>query len=768
MNPKVQALIGDAVSLFQNGLVNEAEFSLLQVLKIQKNNLPALEILGLIKASTGNHSEAIHYLKKAVQINANNASTQYNLAKVLSESNAHLASLPHHEKACKLAPQNPDAWINYGKALSSNDKHNEAILAFDKALAIHPNKIETILNKGIALRALGLHEESISAFDTILFQQPGHYLALLNKGIALVHKKAYDEGMTYLDEAMLISPKDASPLIYKGLVLYERKRYQEALATSLDALRLEPNSPDIFLNIGSIFNELKRYPEAIDNFNQAITLDPNYAQAYFNKGLALSEIKEYELSLESYNKAFAINPNIDFLIGSRLRMKMELGDWSHIDNQISALALALSEDRKVITPFGLMPLIDSPSLQLQAAKIWALANFHIEELKNSPTIVRNVDNKIRLAYFSADFKNHPVAHLTSELFELHNRDQFEVYGISLDRANPNDPVRQRLMRAFDRFIEVEDQSDYEIAKYCRELGIDIAVDLGGYTQSARADIFKYRAAPIQVNYLGFPGSLGSPSFEYIIADQVVIPESAKHFYTEKVAYLPHSYMVDDSKRLPSDIAISRGEFELPEDAFVYCCFNNSYKFNRQMVGCWARILHQVNNSVLWLSENTAPFRKNLISEFQQLGIESSRIIFAKRVESMADHLARHRLANLFLDTLPFNAHTTAIDSLKSGLPLLTILGNSFPARVAGSLLIALGMPELIAKDVAEYGAIAIELGNNPSRLNDLQMKLSANICTSPLFNTKLFTSNIEALYAQMYSTYQNNQAPDHISLKNVP
>ncbi|QWE10694.1 tetratricopeptide repeat protein [Polynucleobacter sp. es-EL-1] len=762
MNPKVQVLIGEAVSLFQNGLVNEAEFSLLQVLKIQKNNLPALEILGLIKASTGSHSEAIHYLKKAVQINANNASTQYNLAKVLSESSAHLASLPHHEKATKLAPENLDAWINYGKSLSAVGKIREAVLAFDKALLINPNKIEVILNKAIALRGLGLYADSISAFDIILNQQPGHYLALLNKGITLVHKKSYDEGIACLDEAIAISPQDASPLIYKGLALYERKLYQDALSVSLSAFNLEPNSPDILLNIGSIFNELKQYHEAIAYFDKAIELDPNYAEAYFNKGLALSEIKDYEHSLESYNKAFAINPNIEFLIGSRLRMKMELGDWSNIVNEISALALALSENKKVIAPFALMPLIDSPSLQLQAAKIWASTSNHIEELTNKPTIIGNDDNKIRLAYFSADFKNHPVAHLTSELFELHNRDKFEVYGISLEKANPDDSIRQRLMQAFDHFIELEDKSDQEIAKYCKELGIDIAIDLGGYTKSARPDIFKYRVAPIQVNYLGFPGSLGSSSFDYIIADKVVIPESAKNFYTEKVAYLPHSYMVDDSKRLPSDSIKSRSEFDLPEDAFIYCCFNNSYKFNKPMIESWSRILHQVNNSALWLSENTAPFRKNLISEFQKLGIESSRIIFAERLESISDHLARHRLADLFLDTLPFNAHTTAIDALKSGLPLLTTLGNSFPARVAGSLLTTLGMPELIAKDAIEYEDIAVELGNNLSKLDDLKLQLSSNIKTSPLFNTKLFTSNIEALYTHMHSIYRNNQPPDHI------
>lgn len=762
MSLKIHSLIDAAVNLYQNGLIEDAETTLQQVLKLQKNNLPALEILGLIKATSGAHQDAAKYLKKAVQINPNNPSTQYNLAKALVDSNDYLASLPHHEKAIKLAPQNVDALINYGQTLSQLGRHNDALLLFDKAITLNPNLSQIRLNKAIALRGAGRYEDALHAFDELIETNPTLYLAHLNKGLILVQQKKYQDGISCLDAAISISADDITPLLSKGQALYEQKMYIEALSEMLQALKIEPNSDEVNLNIGSILNELKRHGEAIAYFNKAITLNPDNANAHSNKGLAYSELRQYDESLVSYKKAYSIDPDIDFLLGSLLRIKLLLGDWSSIENEIAALTKKLPESKKIISPFTLMALTDSPMQHLQAAKIWAGQLDHIHELGEDQQRDPKSGNKIRVAYFSADFKEHPVAQLTAELFKLHDRSKFEVLAISLDQDGRFNPMREKLRSNFDHFIDAANQTDEQIAKLSRSLGVDISIDLGGYTESARPEIFRYRTAPIQVNYLGYPGSLGSSCFEYIIADHSLIPESDREFYTEKIAYLPNSYMVDDSKRLASDISLSRSEFGLPEDAFVYCCFNNSYKFNELMVKRWSIILKQVENSVLWLSENNSIFRSNLLAEFNEHGIEGSRIIFAQRMDKISDHLARLKLADLFLDTTPFNAHTTAMDALKSGLPLLTMIGNSFPARVAGSLLNALDLTELITHNIQDYEMLAIELGNDPNSIQAIKNKLSLNIRTAPLFNTRLFTSNLESLFIAMQNRYENNLPPDHI------
>jgi predicted O-linked N-acetylglucosamine transferase (SPINDLY family) len=373
-------------------------------------------------------------------------------------------------------------------------------------------------------------------------------------------------------------------------------------------------------------------------------------------------------------------------------------------------------------------------------------------------------DKIRIAYFSPDFQFHPVSFLTSELFEIHDRDKFEVFAFSLKKGLIRDEMNLRLRKGFDRFIDVDNMSDREIAQLVRELDVDIAIDLSGLTQDSRTGIFSYRTAPIQVNWLGYPGTMGSNYMDYIIADKTIIPESHQQFYSEKVTYLPDTYMVDDSKRVASTREFTREECGLPRNAFVFCCFNNDYKFNPQVLDRWSRILLSVDCSVLWVSENNKYFRTNIKTEFEKRGIDSSRIIFAQRLELMEDHLARYVLADLFLDTHPYNAHTTAVDSLKAGVPVLTLMGQSFASRVAASLLNAIGLSELITNTQEEYEALAIELATNPKKLADIKLKLANNYRTMPLFNTPLFAKNIETAYIKMYEGYFEGLPPKTINI----
>jgi predicted O-linked N-acetylglucosamine transferase (SPINDLY family) len=324
-------------------------------------------------------------------------------------------------------------------------------------------------------------------------------------------------------------------------------------------------------------------------------------------------------------------------------------------------------------------------------------------------------------------------------------------------------MRQRLEKSFDQFIEVGSKSDVEVAKLSRDLNIDIAVDLKGFTQDARTGIFSYRAAPIQVNYLGYPGTMGADYIDYIIADKTLIPLDAQSSYTEKVVYLPNSYQVNDRKRIISDRQFTRQELGLPEDRFVFCCFNNNFKILPATFTSWMRILKATEGSVLWLLQDNSWVVENLKKEAQKQGVDAQRLVFADRLP-LSEHLARHSQADLFLDTFPYNAHTTTSDALWAGLPVLTMMGQSFASRVAASLLNAIGLPELITNTQEQYETFAVELAQNPLKLAEIKLKLANNRLITPLFDTPVFTKNIEAAYLKMIERYQTDMMPDHVTI----
>jgi predicted O-linked N-acetylglucosamine transferase (SPINDLY family) len=444
-------------------------------------------------------------------------------------------------------------------------------------------------------------------------------------------------------------------------------------------------------------------------------------------------------------------------------LKLKVCSWDDCGATLALLPEKIKSGEKIITPFPLLSLIDDPCLHQQCAQIFTQEKYPVN-LALGPIAKRAKSSKIRLGYFSADFGNHPVSLLTAELFELHDRNQFEVIAFSF---GPDDQstMRSRLQNTFDQFIDVTELSDQAVASLARDHKIDIAVDLGGHTKGARTGIFAYRAAPIQVNYLGYPGTLGADFMDYVIADSTIIPLEHQAFYSEAIVHLPHSYMVDDSKRIPSNKNFSRADFALPDEAMVFCCFNNDYKFNQGVLESWSRILLAVENSVLWIHDNSELFKQNLTKEFEKLNISSSRIIFSPKVELMSDHLARYALADLFLDTFPYNAHTTAADSLKAGVPVLTILGEAFAGRVAASLLNALDLNELVTTSQKEYESLAIELAASPEKLISIKERLKLHLLSKPLFNSRLFTRDIESIYLRMMERHWAGLAPDHIQAR---
>jgi predicted O-linked N-acetylglucosamine transferase (SPINDLY family) len=414
-----------------------------------------------------------------------------------------------------------------------------------------------------------------------------------------------------------------------------------------------------------------------------------------------------------------------------------------------------------VNPFFLLPLCDSPTLQQRAAVRWVSAQCP-SDAAVVPIATRHHAAPIHIGYFSADYHEHATSYLIAQLLELHDRSRFRVSCISFGPPSEG-AMRKRLVAGCDDFIDVRGQSDASIALLARSRGIDIAVDLKGFTQDNRIGIFAHRAAPLQVNFLGYPGTMGAPFIDYIIADPVVIPESLQHLYTEKIIRLPHSYQVNDAARAIAAVSVTRSELNLPHTGFVFCCFNNAYKILPAMFDRWMRILSRVDGSVLWLLGDNPGMIHNLQREAAARGIAPERLIFADRID-VPHHLARHRAADLFIDTLPCNAHTTGSDALWAGVPLLTCAGDSFAARVAASLLRAIGLPELIAETPERYEEMAIHYARHPDLLSDIRRRLNQNRLTEPLFDTPRYCRDLEAALAGIYGRQQAGDPPNNLRI----
>ena len=633
----------------------------------------------------------------------------------------------------------------------------------EKVIKIDPNNSKANELLSYSYGKLGRFDLSFEFLKVACSQSNCSPQALYYFGSAQLKEGLFDQAIESFEKSMLRGGEffealhdlaTAQALI--GDLASALNNYQKCLKFGIPSYKL-------FFNIGRIYDDLKRFDEAIDHYDKALSLKPDYAEGWSNKGAVLNELKRFDEAIDHYHKALSLKSDINWAYGILLHAKMRICSWSGLEESSDNIFNKVAVNEKVLTPFHLLSLTDDAMLQKKSSEIYAQDEYPFNHLLG-PIAKRTENQKIRIGYFSADFKNHPVSLLTSELFEIHDRQRFEVFAFSLQKAPIGDVVNLRLRKGFDRFIDVDNMSDLKIAQLARELQVDIAIDLAGPTQHSRTGIFSYRAAPIQVNWLGYPGTSGAHFIDYIIADKTIIPEQYQQFYAEKVVTLPDTYMVDDSKRISSSRVFTRNECGLPENTFVFCCFNNDYKFNPKILNAWSRILLEVEKSVFWISENNQRFKVNLITEFERRGVDASRIIFAQRVELMADHLARYALADIFLDTHPYNAHTTAVDALKVGVPVLTLMGQSFASRVAGSLLNAIDLPELIANTQEEYEALAIELAKHPQKLADIKLKLVNNRLTTPLFNTPLFTKNLEAAYIKIFERYQDDLQPDHISI----
>lgn len=568
---------------------------------------------------------------------------------------------------------------------------------------------------------------------------------LFEKGIAALDVGQYAAAAEIFAQVLARAPAFSPGHNALGLARAGLGRTAEALASYDAAARADPSSAAPLINRATLLRDMGHLDTALATLDKAVALEPQDPAGHANRGSLLMEMSRPAAAIASFDRALALHPAFPYLPGFRLINKAYICDWDAIDDDLAAVAAGIRRGEPVAAPWTLLALFDSPALQRQAAEAWVAAKFPPNGALG-PIAKYPRHERIKLGYFCADFHRHPTGHLIAGLFERHHRSAFEVVAFSL-RPVRDDDMHRRIVAAADRFIDVRDRSDKDIAALSRELEVDIAVDLNGLITNNRVGIFAHRAAPLQVNYLAYPGTMGAPYMDYILADNTVISDAA--FYTERVVRLPDCYQVNDAQRRVAGRRFTRAELGLPETGFVFACFNNNFKITPWVFDLWMRILHAVEGSVLWLIEDNAAAAANLRREAERRGIDRVRLVFAPRMPQ-EDHLARQAAADLFLDTVPYNAHTTGSDALWMGLPLLTCPGESFAARVAASLLQTIGLPELIAPTLPGYEALAVALAKDRGRLEDIKQKLRLKRTSSPLFDLDRFTLNIEAAFTRMY------------------
>lgn len=665
-------------------------------------------------------------------------------------------------RAVALRPGHVSLRFERGMALSALERHQEALGEYDKVLAKEPDHLAALNHRGIALQELGRFHEAEACYRRAIELCPDDTDAYNNRGILLQKLKRFEQALALHDHVLAIRPHDVGALRGRGNALQGLQRHIEALVTYDRALEIEPTNYRVLNNRGAAFNEIKMYPEAMACLDKAIALAPDLAEAHYHRGNALKGMKRLPEALASYEKALAIGASVPCAFDGYGDCAADACDWTRTARVEAELEAHIAGKKSILSPFTVLAFGATPAMQLACARTYIGHKFGTPPAPMHGGARRRHD-KPRIAYLSAGFNRHTTSHLMANLFERHDRSKFEITGISFGAADATD-IRARVVASFDRFHDVRDLSDRDAAKLVNELQIDIAVDLTGHTRNARPGILWHRPAPIQVNYLGYPGTLGADFIDYIIADATVLPPGEERFYAEKVVRLPDCYQVNDSRRPIGEHAPTRRQAGLPEQGFVFCCFNDGYMINAAVFEVWMRLLKKVDAGVLWLLRHDESTENNLRGAAAASGIDPDRLVFADPAEQ-PDHLARHRLADLFLDTLPCNGPAACSDALWAGLPVLTCHGDSFAGRGAASLLQSIGLPELVTTNLADYAALALWLAQDPGLLGEVRKRLVENRLSRPLFDTDLSRRHIETAYLAMWRLWRRGERPKSFAVE---
>jgi predicted O-linked N-acetylglucosamine transferase (SPINDLY family) len=660
--------------------------------------------------------------------------------------------------AVRLQPQVPEFHYVHGCTLQGQQRHEDALRSFARALSLRPDYLEARNNRGVSLLALKRHEEALSCFEKVRAARPDLAMVESNRAAALSGLGRHKEALEAADRATRGHPDVALAWYNKGAALAGLERFKDALSAFERAVALNPHSVDAITFRGIMLAMLERHEEAVGAFNTGLELAPSNVDLLYNRSTAFLALKRFGEAMPDCEGVLRIDPDFKYTRGNLIRCRLQLCDWRDMVTERERVLADLRAGKQALWPLYNALISDDENDQLLCSRTWSG-----HDCPASPSPLwrgeRYDHERVRIAYVSADFRTHAVATLMAGVFEHHDKTQFEVSAISL--SDEKDSMSERLEASFNRFIPVHGTDDVEIARLIRDMEVDILVDLMGYTEGSRTRVFALRPAPLQVVHLGFPGTMGASYIDYIIADPILVPSDRRAYYSEKLVHLPRCYMPGDNRR-PIAQQPTRTEAGLPETGFVFCSFNTAAKIVPPMFDVWMRLLRSVEGSVLWLSPTSSVAASNLRREAVARGVDSDRLVFAPFVAGSDRHLARLSLADLFLDTLPYNAHAGGSDALWAGVPIVTCMGTTFAGRVGTSLLNAIGLPELVANSFDAYETLALKLAREPEMLSAIKAKLAANRGTEPLFDTARFTRDLEAAYLAMWRRQQRGEPPDHI------
>lgn len=730
---------------------------------ISNMNTPTTSNTQLINTLLENKrtDEAIVHCDALLSANPQDAEALYLKSLALRQQGDLQAAKDCLQAALHICPESTDAHFALGNVMRVIGDMQAAELAYLKTLALDAQHQKAYFNLGLVYHMSGNLNKALVSYQHALDINPSYSDALNNKGNVLKALGDIQGAYKCYSDAATIKPS-ATVYYNIGLVLQMLSRPAEAAEAYACAVKHKTDYMEAWAGLGFALHKAGSYPKAVDAYKKALALKPDNAEVWNSLGITYKKLKLLEPAIECFARAVTIKPSLSDALGSLVQNKLHACDWKQIDEVFSAVESSINQGGKLV-PFNILATPLSAQIQKQCAEQYTASNFpHMPALTGTHT--RYQHNKIRIGYFSADLHNHATAYLMADLFERHDRSVFEISGFSFG-AEKRDEMAVRVRQAFDAFYDVGGMSDREIAQLAATKEIDIAVDLKGYTRGARLGIFAYMPAPVQVSYLGYPGTLGAPYIQYLIADRVLIPNEERIHYSEKIAYMPDTYQVNAKRKVLAAHATSRSDHGIPEHAFVFCCFNNNYKITPDVFDIWLRLLREVEHAVLWLFEANPSATVNLKSRAQAAGIAPERLIFAKKV-SQEMHLARYYHADLVLDTFHYNAHTTTSDALWVGCPVLTYLGKTFPGRVAGSILLAFGLPELITASPDAYFDLAKQLALDADKLCTIRQKVVAHRDTQALFDIDRYTTHIEQLYQQMHQRHQNGLPPAHLELPN--
>lgn len=747
--------------LIQMGRQDEAIVAFRQAIELRPDFAEALNNLGNILLEQDRLAEAIATYRRLISVRSTYAEAHNNLGVAFRKQGNLPSAVAAYRRAIELRPDYAEAYLHLGNALSEQGQHDQAVDVYRYAIKIRPQYAEAHTNLGSAFAAQGRLKDALAAHRCAIEISPDYADAHYNMGLALKALGNITEEAAAYRRAIELRPDFVEAHYNLSVTMSEQGALNDAFAECKRSIVLKPDFAEAYNNLGTVLRRLGRLDEATTSFQRAIDLKPEYVEAYYNIGNALAEQGNIAEAIAAYRHALKVKPDHAQAEAQLLHQNAHICDWRGLE-YLAIPPSSLGINTQAVPPFTMLSVEDDAERQMLRAKVTAREKYQQEPL-SLPSKLKRKHERLRIGYFSADFHDHATLYLLSGVLREHDKSSFEIFAYSFGRVR-HGIMRDNVINEVHHFADVTDISNRDIVELARRHEIDIALDLKGYSRDNRFELFQYRLAPIQMNYLVYPGTLGAECIDYIVADSVLVPDDLRCFYTENVIYMPHSYQPNDNRRMIAATKTTRADFGLPEGAFVFCCFNNSYKISSREFDIWMRLLAQVEGSVLWLLQSTRWSQQNLRNEAGKSGIESSRLVFAGRL-GHEEHLARHKHADLFIDTFNVNAHTTTSDALWAGLPVVTKIGQQFAARVSASLLTAVGLPELIANSEEEYEAKILELARDHQKLAGIRTRLSANRTTMPLFDTVRYTRNFEAGMRAAFDLYAEGKDAQDIVVR---